>query len=116
MFIERPLEETSSPSSSLKISPLAFQQPAGLFERCYNSLKDLENFWDVYNRVKVDFIEIKAEKKLLEQSNKQLRGTIRGILEALVLSRSQPNSNVPSRIPSRSRSSYSAPLRRIVLQ
>lgn len=115
---EKKLEKTSPASSSIQISPVAslLKQPTGIIERCYYSLVSLDNFWKVYNKVKVDYMEIKAEKSLLERNNKQLRGMIRGILEALVLSKSQPNSSVPTRIPSRSRSTYSAPLRRIVLQ
>lgn len=115
---EKNLDESSPPSSSILISPIAstHKPPTGLVEICVNSLQQMENFWIVYNKAKVDYMEIKVEKRLLEKNNKQLRGMIRGILESLVLSQSQPSSNVSTRIPSRSRSSYSAPLRRIVLQ
>lgn len=115
---EKQLKELSQPSSSIQIESITspLRHPTDILERCLNSLKPMENFWKVYNKVKVDHMEIRVEKKLLEKNNKQLKGMLRGILEALVLSKSQPNSNVPSRIPSRSRSSYSAPLKRIVIE
>lgn len=117
IFHEKKLEETSSTFSSLPVTPSScLQRSTGILERCYNSLKNMENFWEIFNKVKIDIMEIRVEKKILEQNNKQMRGMIRGILEALVLAQSQPNSNISSRIPSRSRSNYSAPLRRIVLQ
>ncbi|XP_023021023.2 dynein regulatory complex subunit 2 [Leptinotarsa decemlineata] len=109
----KPHSKSSSPSSSDSSVSLE-DKSKSILERCFESLKDLEGFWISYNKVEVDFLEIKDEKKLLEKENKQLRGMIRAVLEAAALSKSFPNSKVSTRLPSRRRSIYSAPLRRII--
>lgn len=117
---EKQLEELQSSSSFVQISPIDinltsdFQSPTDLIMKCYSSLQKMESFWIIYNKVKVNFMEIKAEKSLLEKSNRQLRGMVRGILEALALSKSQPNSSVSTRISSRALSKFSAPSHRII--
>lgn len=113
---EKTIKPSSPILSTVKSSPteLYFKHPVNILERCFNTLKCLDNFWITYNKVKVDYMEIKIEKQLLEKNNKQLRGMVRGVLEAIVLSKSQPTSNVSTRMPSRSRSGYSVPLKRII--
>lgn len=74
----------------------------------------MENFWFVFNKAEIDYMEIKEEKRILERENKQLRGTIRAVLEAAALSQTVPNSRASTRLPSRRRAAHSAPLRRVV--
>lgn len=85
-------------------------------QKCFQSLEKLENFWFMYNKVNVDYMEMKEEKKLLLKENKHLRGMMRAILEAAVLNNSIPNTRASTRAPSQLRSAYSAPLRRIIFK
>ncbi|KAJ8923075.1 hypothetical protein NQ315_001627 [Exocentrus adspersus] len=85
-----------------------------IFERCFDSLQNLENFWLTFNQVEIDYMEIKEEKSVLEEENKKLRGMIRAVLEAAALSQPESNSRVSTRLPSKRRSAYSAPLRRVL--
>ncbi|XP_019869399.2 dynein regulatory complex subunit 2 [Aethina tumida] len=85
-------------------------------QKCFQSLEKLENFWLMYNKVNVDYMEMKEEKKLLLKENKHLRGMMRAILEAAVLNNSIPNTRASTRAPSQLRSAYSAPLRRIIFK
>ncbi|XP_060522522.1 dynein regulatory complex subunit 2-like [Cylas formicarius] len=82
--------------------------------KCYESLRRVENFWKMYNKVEIDIMEIKEERKVLTKENKQLRGVIRAVLEAAALKKSNPESRASARVISKSRSAYSAPCRRIV--
>lgn len=76
----------------------------------------MESFWTVYNKVEVDVRELVQEKVVLEKENKQLRGFIRAVLEAAALAKVLPDSRASTRVPSKRRSAYSAPLQRITFQ
>ncbi|KAJ8929838.1 hypothetical protein NQ314_017441 [Rhamnusium bicolor] len=108
---EKRSSSISPPTSS---SSEASTSSVDIIERCFESLKDMENFWVMFNKVEVDFMEVREEKKMLEKENKQLRGMIRAVLESAALSQSIPNSKVSTRIPSKRRSAYSAPIRRVL--
>ncbi|KAH1016814.1 hypothetical protein HUJ04_007983 [Dendroctonus ponderosae] len=82
-------------------------------DKCYESLEKMENFWTVHNKVEVDVRELVQEKIVLEKENKQLRGFIRAVLEAAALAKALPDSRASTRVPSKRRSAYSAPLQRI---
>ncbi|CAG9767378.1 unnamed protein product [Ceutorhynchus assimilis] len=87
--------------------------PTNFLNSCYENLEKLENFWMIYNKCEIDVMELKQEKATLEKENKQLRGLIRAVLEAAVLAKSAPDSKVSTRVQSKRRSAYSAPLHRI---
>lgn len=85
-------------------------QEATCLDDCYSGLEKLEHFWTAYNKTEVDIMELEQEKTKLEKDNKQLKGLIRAVLEAVALSKSAPNSRGSrSRCQSRGRDSYSAP-------
>ncbi|XP_050506978.1 girdin isoform X1 [Diabrotica virgifera virgifera] len=108
---DKPNELDTHPQTSLPEPEPLF---SGFIDQCLKQLEPMENFWSGYNRAEVDCAEIMQEKKQLELENKQIRGMIRAILEAQVLSTSIPNSKVPTRFPSRRISVSSAPLRRLI--
>ncbi|KAH1026228.1 hypothetical protein HUJ05_010776 [Dendroctonus ponderosae] len=96
----------TSPSEALDIKH-------HFLDKCYESLEKMENFWTVHNKVEVDVRELVQEKIVLEKENKQLRGFIRAVLEAAALAKALPDSRASTRVPSKRRSAYSAPLQRI---
>uniref|UniRef100_A0A6P7G838 Uncharacterized protein LOC114334810 n=1 Tax=Diabrotica virgifera virgifera TaxID=50390 RepID=A0A6P7G838_DIAVI len=108
---DKPNELYTHPQTS---PPEPEPSSSGFIDQCLKQLEPMENFWSGYNRAEVDCAEIMQEKKQLELENKQIRGMIRAILEAQVLSTSIPNSKVPTRFPSRRISVSSAPLRRLI--
>ncbi|CAH1116925.1 unnamed protein product [Phaedon cochleariae] len=112
----RTFDDSSSSSSSATTEQIDYdeEKPKSLLDRCFVSLQGLEGFWFTCNKVQVDYLEVQEEKRVLAKENKQLRGTIRAVLEAAAMSNSIPNSRVSTRLPSR-RSAYSAPFRRMVL-
>ncbi|XP_018568844.1 coiled-coil domain-containing protein 65 [Anoplophora glabripennis] len=107
-------EFPSSSSSQSEPSAASEESTKDILERCFESLKGMENFWFVFNKAEMDRLEIKEEKRILERENKELRGAIRAVLEAAALSQSIPNSRASTRLPSRRRAANSAPLRRVV--
>lgn len=108
-------EETSSTSTLVVFKKTSVDsENESVLYKCYESLKKLEYFWDTYNKVEIDYVEIRNEKKILEKENKQLRGMIRAVLETVALAESVPPSKTSTRLPSRSRSAYSVPPRRII--
>lgn len=114
---DKVLEEASpilSPMTSEE-SQKSEKKSSDFVDSCLKSLEPIENFWTTYNKVKIDCLELKEEKRVLEHENKQLRGMIRAILEAAALSNSIPNSKVSTRVPSRKISACSATIRRLNL-
>lgn len=107
-------KEPSSSSSSQSETAISEKPSNNILERCYESLKNMENFWFVFNKVEINYMEVKEEKRVLEAENKQLRGMLRAVLEAAALSQTIPNSRASTRLASRRRSTHSAPLRRLV--
>ncbi|KAJ8980972.1 hypothetical protein NQ317_013426 [Molorchus minor] len=104
-------EKDSSEKAPLSsVSTLSTTASPDILDRCLESLRGMENFWFTFNKVEVDYMEIKEEKKLLENENKQLKGLARAVLESASLAESIPNRSVSSK----SRMAKSAPIRRVV--
>ncbi|VEN63557.1 unnamed protein product [Callosobruchus maculatus] len=102
--------EVSLPSTSSSSSHEPKQQPS-IVDKCLESLKSLEHFWEEYSKVEVDVMEIKEEKKLLLKENKQLKEMLKAILEATAVVNTIPNNKTSTRLP---RIAYSAPIRSTV--
>ncbi|XP_030755341.1 dynein regulatory complex subunit 2 [Sitophilus oryzae] len=99
--------QTSSGASSVS-------HQRDILDECIEDLEKMESFWNLYNKVEIDVMELKEERSVLQKENKQLRGFIRAVLEAAALAKTIPDSKVSTRVPSQ-RAAYSAPLRRILL-
>lgn len=108
---KQPLFSSSSPNETLANNEASSKN---ILERCFDSLKNMDNFWFGFNIVEIDYMEIKEEKRVLEEENKQLRDMLRAVMEAAALSQTIPNSRASTRLPSKRRNSHSAPLRRAV--
>lgn len=113
--------ETSAPEEVKKIvisvkspcsSPKSYED---LIDKEFALMECLEKFWEIFNRVDLDFRGMKQEKKVLLEQNKHIRGMIRAVLEAVALNQTTPASKVPTRAVSKSRGTKSAPLRRILV-
>nr|CAH7722927.1 unnamed protein product [Callosobruchus chinensis] len=102
--------EVSLPSTSSSASHEPKQRPS-IVDKCLESLKSLEHFWEEHSKVEVDVMEIREEKRLLLRENKQLKEMLKAILEATAVVNTIPNHKTSTRLP---RIAYSAPIRSTV--
>ncbi|CAH0563327.1 unnamed protein product [Brassicogethes aeneus] len=120
----RPKTSASKPTKIISLdirkpepqAPMVEKLDENNLKSCFDNLQSLENFWQTYNKVNIDFLESKQESKMLQNENKELRGMIRAILETALLNNSIPNTRASTRAPSRMRSAFSAPQRRILFK
>ncbi|KAF5293690.1 hypothetical protein FQA39_LY03175 [Lamprigera yunnana] len=82
----------------------------GITENKFDNLSKLEGLWLAYNKVELDCIAMKREKRHLLEENEALKQGIRSVLEASALGQSIPNTKCASAATTRRRFAFSAPL------
>ncbi|GJQ86375.1 putative regulation of cilium movement [Trypoxylus dichotomus] len=69
----------------------------GVIEENLEPLMKLEGMWILYNKVKLDYVELREEKAYLMEENQILKGAIKSLLEEAVL-KTKPPPKTPVRI------------------
>ncbi|KAK4873841.1 hypothetical protein RN001_013201 [Aquatica leii] len=76
----------------------------------WSHLSKLEGLWLTYNKVELDCIGMRKEKKIILQENEKLKEAIRNVLEASALGQSTLNVKHGSGSSSKRRFAFSAPI------
>lgn len=88
-IVEKIAEEQVEEKGGLEVGKVE-DSDVGEFLGRYRYLDDLKDLWWVHNRVELDVIDLKDEKKSLVEENRSFRKIIRGILEDAALEPARP--------------------------